>query len=380
MIESITRIVPATYVVKGKTKTEPLLSYRTAQELDMINIIKKVEQEASKTKVDELLGEYSDIFEGIGKMKGVKVDLNIDDKIEPTAQPCRRIPFSVRPKLEEELTRLEKEDIIERIDKPTSWVSPTVITPKKNPNEIRLNVDMRVANNAIPRVNSITPTIDELIHKLNGAVVFSHLDMNHGYHQIELDEHSRDVTTFSTHTGFFRYKRLNYGTKSAGDIFQNKVREELTQHIPGCVNISDDILVYGRSRQEHDQYLQSLFETAREKEVTFNKSKCEFNKDKCLYYGLVFSKEGVSPDPCKVQAIQATTPPRNTKELNSFLCTVQYNAKFMKRYAPATEKLRSLLKEQKFTWEKEHSKGIRRLEERTVRGHHVSILSSKSRA
>ena len=189
------------------------------------------------------------------------------------------------------MTRLEKEDIIERIDKPTSWVSPTVITPKKNPNEIRLNVDMRVANNAIPRVNSITPTIDELIHKLNGAVVFSHLDMNHGYHQIELDEHSRDVTTFSTHTGFFRYKRLNYGTKSAGDIFQNKVREELTQHIPGCVNISDDILVYGRSRQEHDQYLQSLFETAREKEVTFNKSKCEFNKDKCLYYGLVFSKE-----------------------------------------------------------------------------------------
>ena len=100
VIESRTRIVLTTfYVVKGKTKTEPLLSYRTAQELDMINIIKKVEQEASKTKVDELLGEYSDIFEGIGKMKGVKVDLNIDDKIEPTAQPCRRIPFSVRPKL-----------------------------------------------------------------------------------------------------------------------------------------------------------------------------------------------------------------------------------------------------------------------------------------
>ena len=88
-------------------------------------------------------------------MKDVKVDLNIDDKIEPIAQPCRRILFSVRPKLEEELTKLEKEDINERIDKPTSWVSPTVIAPKKNPNEVRLNVDMRVANNAIPRVNSI---------------------------------------------------------------------------------------------------------------------------------------------------------------------------------------------------------------------------------
>ena len=86
-------------------------------------------------------------------------------------------------------------------------------------------------------------------------MVFSDQDMNHGYHHIELDEHSPYVTTFSYHTGFFRYKILNYGTKSAGDIFQNKVREELTQHIPGCVNISDDILVYGRNQQEQDQYL-----------------------------------------------------------------------------------------------------------------------------
>ena len=97
VIESRTRIIPATfYVVMGKTKTEPLLRYRTVQEPDTINIIKKVEQEASKAKVDELLGEYSDIFESIGKMKGVKVDLNIGEKIEPIAQPRRRISFSVR--------------------------------------------------------------------------------------------------------------------------------------------------------------------------------------------------------------------------------------------------------------------------------------------
>ena len=203
-------------------------------------------------------------------MKSVKVDLNIDTGVKPVSQPLRRIPFSVRPKIEEELRRLEGEDIIEKIDKPTSWVSPTVITPKKNSNEIRLNVDMRVANDAIPRVNSITPTIDELIHELDGAKVFSHLDMNHGYHQLELDENSRDITTFSTHIGFYRYKRLNYGTKSAGDIFQNRVREELTQNIPGVINISDDILVTGKNQQEHDQRLETLLQTAREKTVTYN--------------------------------------------------------------------------------------------------------------
>jgi hypothetical protein len=127
------------------------------------------------------LGKFSDTFEGTGKMKGVKVDLNIDADVKPVAQPLRRIPFSVRPKIGEEVRRLQEEDIIEKIDKPTSWISPTVITPKKNPKEIRLNVDTRVANGVIPRVNSITPTIEKLIQELNGAQVFSHLDMNYGY-------------------------------------------------------------------------------------------------------------------------------------------------------------------------------------------------------
>ena len=106
---------------------------------------------------------------------------------------------------------------------------------------------MRVANGAIPRVNSITPSIDKLIQELNGAEVFSHLDMRH------LPKQSK--------------------------------RRAHTQHIPGMINISNDILVTGRNQQEHDQRLELLLETAREKNVTFNKSKCEFSQNKCLYLG-----------------------------------------------------------------------------------------------
>jgi capsule polysaccharide export protein KpsE/RkpR len=62
----------------------------------------------------------------------------------------------------------------------------------------------------------------------------------------------------------------------------------------------------------------------------------------------MFSKDGVSPNPSKVQAIRATDPPRSVKKLNSFLCTVQYNVRFMKKFWSSTEKLRSLLKESKF--------------------------------
>ena len=118
-------------------------------------------------------------------MEGVKVDLHVDPAVTPVAQPHRRVPFSVRPKLEAELEKLLEDDVIEKVEEPISWVSPVVITPKRMANEIQLNVDMREANKAIPRTHTIMPTLEDITHELSGAAtcIFSHLDMNHGYHQ-----------------------------------------------------------------------------------------------------------------------------------------------------------------------------------------------------
>jgi hypothetical protein len=91
------------------------------------------------------------------------------------------------------------------------------------------------------------------------------------------------------------------------------------------INISDDIPVTGKDQLEHDQRLEAFLEIAREKKVMFNKSKCEFSKDKCLYFGLMFSKDGVSPDPSKVQAIRATDPPRCAKLKSSTRFYAQSN-------------------------------------------------------
>ena len=272
IVESNTRIAPATFhVIKGHTNTEPLIGFQTAEDLGLVKVANTVQSE--ETITSNLLKEYADLFRGIGKMKGVKVDLHVDPAITPVAQAHRRIPFSVRPKLEAELEKLEADDIIERVEKPTSWVSPVVITPKRSSNEIRLNVDMREANKAIPRTHTVMPTLDDIINELNGATVFSHLDMNHGYHQLELKENSRDITTFATHVGLYRYKRLNFGTRSAGEIFQETVSKEITRDIVRYINISDDILVFGRNQKEHDQNLKKSFNRVREKEITFNKDK-----------------------------------------------------------------------------------------------------------
>jgi hypothetical protein len=105
--------------------------------------------------------------------------------------------FTVK-KAEDELKRLEELDIIEKVDGPTPWVSPIVVAPKpKNPDEIRICVDMCLPNKAVKRERHITPTIDDIIVELTGAKVFSKLDLNSGYQTTIGDTHGVGPSTFS---------------------------------------------------------------------------------------------------------------------------------------------------------------------------------------
>ena len=215
----------------------------------------------------------------------------------------------MRKKVEDELKRLEKLDIIEKVDGPTPWVSPIVVAPKpKNPDEIRICVDMRLPNKAVKRERHITPTIDDIIVELTGAKVFSKLDLNSGYHQVELSPESKYITTFTTHLGLRRYKRLIFGISSAAEKFQAIIRDSLDE-LQGVKNISDDIIIYGKDQAEHDLRLRKVFERLREKNITLNKGKCEFNRDKVEFFGYVFSKDGISADPKKINAIKNAEPP-----------------------------------------------------------------------
>jgi Reverse transcriptase (RNA-dependent DNA polymerase) len=103
-------------------------------------------------------------------------------------------------------------------------VSPVVVVPKpKKPEEIRLCVDMRCANRAIQRERHPSPVIDDVLFAINGAAMFSKIDIRAAYHQIELKEESRVITTFACHVGLFRYKRLNFGISSASEQFQQAI-------------------------------------------------------------------------------------------------------------------------------------------------------------
>ena len=206
--------------------------------------------DVNKDSPESLQAEFVCLFGGIGRLRNKIVKLHVDPDITPRQQPHSRIPFHVRGDVEKELERLERLDIIERFEGPTPWISPIVVVPKKS--GVGICVDMPEANKAVKREEHLMPTIFDLIADLNGATHFSTLDLSSGYHQLEIAPESRFVATFSTLVGLRRYKRLPFGINAASEIFQESIKELLTG-LPGYKNISDDIIVFGKGKDEHDK-------------------------------------------------------------------------------------------------------------------------------
>ena len=132
-------------VIKGKG--EPLLRRHTAVQLGVLKVGLNINSVTSK---ETILEKHKEVFEGVGKLSNYQVTLHVDPSVSPVAQPVRRIPFSLRDKVQSKVEELVKMDIIEPVEGSTPWVSPVVVVPKPN-GDIRLCVDMRRANEAIQR-------------------------------------------------------------------------------------------------------------------------------------------------------------------------------------------------------------------------------------
>ncbi|XP_041471780.1 uncharacterized protein K02A2.6-like [Lytechinus variegatus] len=343
------------HVVEGDSDT--LLSCNTGIALRMIALTYAI---PSATDLED---QYADLFKGLGKLKGTTCTLHVDPDVPPVTHQHRRVPFHVRKQTEKELDRLKKLDIIEPVQgESTPWVSSIQVVKKPNSeNGIRICVDMRAPNRAIKRERHVTPTIDDIIQKVNGANIFSKLDLNAGYHQIELSEESRHLTVFSTHVGLFRYKRLNFGVNSAAEVFQHMIQTAL-QGLDGCLNISDDILIYANTPEEHHTRLHACLQRLRECNLTLGRKKCQFGKREIEFFGHVFSSDGVSPDPLKVQAIASAQDPTNVQEVRSLLGLVTYCNRFIPNLATLSAPLRDLTKDKvKWEWTSQHKRAMQEI-------------------
>ena len=341
-------------VIDGKG--EPLLGKNTATRLQVLKVGIDIATVNTKPKEDSLKEKYPSVFEGVGKLKGRQIKLHIDPETNPVAHPLRRTPFQLRPKVEEKINELINADIIEPVDGPTPWVNPVVVVPKSN-GDIRLCVESQSGDLPIP-------TVDEVIQNMNGSTVFSKLDLKWGYHQLELSPDSRGITTFATHCGLYRYKRLLFGVSSASEQYQHEIQTALAG-IEGQENISDDIIVHGKGQVQHDERLEMVIKRLNDCGLTLNSTKCQFNMDELTFMGLVLSARGVGPTAEKVKAVAEAREPQTATEVRSFLGLVNFSGRFIPDLATISEPLRNLTKKGvKFNFGPEQKNAFEKLKQR----------------
>ena len=265
------------------------------------------------------------MFVGVGKLKDYKLKLHVDSEVTPVAQKPRPVPFALREKVTAKVEDLIAKDIVERVNGPTSWVSPVVIAPK--------------------------------------ASGFSKLDLCLGFHQIELEEGSGDITTFATHDELFRYKRLSFRVNSAPEKYQQIV-SQVVSDISGVQNIADDLIVHGKNIEEHDRNLHKVLQRLEEKNLTLNPQKFQFKMDKVVFMGLLVSKYGIGPTEEKVRAVLESSRPTTPTEVRSFLGMVGFSARFIPNFATIAEPLRGISRQgTPFVWGSEQEASFQELKQ-----------------
>ena len=190
------------------------------------------------------------------------------------------------------------------------------------------------------------PSVNHTLAQLSSTTVFSKLDANSGFWQINLAEESRRLTTFITPFGCYYFNRLPFGITSAPEYFQRNM-SQILEGLDGVVCMMDDILIYGCTQAEHDSHLMSVLDKIKTSGVTLNKDKCQFSRSTIKFLGYItghiINGTGIHPGPDKLQAIMEMKNPANVTEVRRFLGMVYQMSKFAPHLADKAKPLRDLV-------------------------------------
>ena len=311
---------------------------------------------------EDLINEYPDRFDGIGRFPGT-YHITLREDAKPVVHAPCKCPIAMRPLVREKLDEWLEEDVITPVEEPTDWVNSLAYSIKPN-GKLRLCLDPKDLNTSIKRDHYHTPTTEEITHQLAGSTKFSKLDGTSSYLCIVLDYESSLLTTFNTPWGRYRFVRLPFGLACSQDIFQQMMDQLLTR-CEGVIGIADDIVVHGKDDAEHDRRLHKLMRVAREHGLVFNREKCDVKSSSVTFFGTVYDKNGAHLDPKKVEAIHSMPPPTEPQELQRFLGMTTYLSPFIPSLSTYTAPLRELLKrDTEFTWNTTYQEAFDALKDR----------------
>lgn len=209
----------------------------------------------------------------------------------------------------------------------------------------RVVCDWRALNAITVKNRYPMPRIDETLDRLGGANLFTSFDLNSGYFQLVIDPKDCAKTAFTTPMGLYEFKVLGQGLANAPATFQAVMNRLFSSVLNKFVVVYlDDILVYSKTPEEHEQHLRIVLQILREANLYAKPSKCKFNQREVKFLGHIVGQQGIRPDPAKVDAVRCWPKPDSIKAVQQFLGLTNYFRKFIKDHATLASPLMSLTK------------------------------------
>ncbi|XP_055585260.1 uncharacterized protein K02A2.6-like [Uranotaenia lowii] len=304
-------------------------------------------------EIKQMMVQHKQLFSGsLGHFNRSKVHLHLKPNPKPVFCPRRPVPFNSIPLVDTELTRLQNLGIISPIEF-SEWAAPIVVV-KKPDGRVRICADYSTGlNDALEANHYPLPVPEEIFAQLAGSQVFSVIDLSDAYLQLEVTDESKNLLTINTHRGLFRFNRLAPGVKSAPGAFQSII-DGVVADIPGVRPFIDDVIIHGKSWEEHSKSLQLLLRKFEDCGFRLKIEKCKFFQTEIRYLGHIVDTKGIRPDPAKIKSIANIPAPKNVSELRSFLGAVNYYGKFVKQIHDLRHAMDQLLrKDVKWEWNSE---------------------------
>nr|GEU66985.1 putative reverse transcriptase domain-containing protein [Tanacetum cinerariifolium] len=331
--------------------------------------IKDTSLDETRLESYPVVQNFPDVFPD--ELPGLPPECEVEFTIEltPGAQPISKAPYRMAPVELKEL-KDQLQELLERgFIRPSvsSWGAPVLFVKKKD-GGMRLCIDYRELNRITVKNRYPLPRIDDLFDQLQGAKFFSKIDLRSGYHQLRVKE--RDVSKIAFHTryGHYEFLVMPFGLTNAPAVFMDLMNRVFHEYLDKFVIVFiDDILVYSKTREEHEDHLCIVLEILRQKRLYAKFSKCDFWLGQVAFLGYIVSADGITMDPAKVEAITKWPRPATLTEVRSFLGLAGYYRRFVEGFSLLALPLTKLMwKGEKFVWNEEREKSFEELKRRLV--------------
>ncbi|GJU28848.1 putative reverse transcriptase domain-containing protein [Tanacetum coccineum] len=285
-------IISCTKTQKYMEKGFPIfLAHVTAKEVGDKSKMKRLEDVSIVQDFPEVFPED---LPGLPPTR--QVEFQID--LVPGAAPVARAPYRLAPSEMKELSEQLKELSDKGFIRPSSspWGAPVLFVKKKD-GSFRMCIDYRELNKLTVKNRYPLPRIDDLFDQLQGSSVYSKIDLRSGYHQLRVREEDIPKTAFRTRYGHYEFQVMPFGLTNAPAVFMDLMNRVCKPYLDKFVIVFiDDILIYSKNKQEHEEHLKQILELLKKEEF-----------------------KGIHVDPAKIEAIKDWTSPKSPTEIRQFL-------------------------------------------------------------